>query len=60
MADLEDLDVLSDSSGNSLFDTVLQIGLFLGAIFQMICIFSVILIPQKVKTLECIYLNSMP
>ena len=36
-----------DSSSSTLIDGFLQIGLFLGAIFQLICIFSVIFVPQK-------------
>lgn len=38
---------LVDSSGNWLLDTMLHYGLFLGAIFQLVCIFAVILVPSK-------------
>ena len=38
---------LVDSSGNGLLDTLLHYGLFMGAIFQLICIFAVILVPSK-------------
>ena len=30
----------------SLLDTFLQYGLFLGAMFQLVCVFAVVIIPQ--------------
>ena len=36
-----------DSTGSTLLDMVLQYGLFIGAIFQIVCIFAVVLIPQN-------------
>ena len=30
----------------TLLDTVLQYGLFVGAMFQLVCVFAVVLIPQ--------------
>jgi len=47
MDEPDDLDKLIDSTGNSLFDNVLRISLFIGAIFQIICIFAVIFIPSS-------------
>ena len=36
-----------DSTGSTIFDTVLTVCLYLGAAFQLICIFSVIILPEK-------------
>ena len=38
---------LVDSTGNGVLDTFLHYGLFLGAIFQLVCIFAVIFVPSK-------------
>ena len=46
MADMEQL-VNPDSTGYSLIDTILHYALFLGAIFQLVCIFAVIFVPPK-------------
>jgi len=43
MADVVDI---IDSAGNSLFDNILAACLYLGAAFQLICIFSVIILPD--------------
>jgi len=47
MSESESLDDLIDSTGSSLFDWVLKISLFIGAIFQLVCIFAVILLPGR-------------
>ena len=47
MSDSESLDDLIDSTVSSLFDWVLKISLFIGAIFQLVCIFAVILLPSR-------------
>jgi len=44
MADVVDI---IDSSGSSLFDYVLTVCLYLGAAFQLICIFSVVVLPER-------------
>lgn len=44
---MADIDELVDSTGSSFLDTVLHYGLFLGAIFQLVCIFAVIFVPQS-------------
>ncbi|XP_074645650.1 uncharacterized protein LOC141901945 [Tubulanus polymorphus] len=36
-----------DATGNAIFDTFLHYALFLGAIFQLVCIFAVVFIPQS-------------
>ena len=38
---------LVDSAGSDVLDTLLHYGLFVGAIFQLVCIFAVILVPAK-------------
>ena len=43
----DSIEDLVDSSGNAVIDTILQYGLFVGAIFQIMCIFAVILLPSK-------------
>ena len=43
----DDLVDLVDSTGNGILDTFLHYGLFLGAIFQLMCIFAVIFVPSK-------------
>ena len=42
-------DVVSsiDSTGSTLFDNILTACLYLGAAFQLICIFSVIILPER-------------
>ena len=45
MADMEQL--ISDSTSYSLLDTILHYALFLGAIFQLVCIFAVIFVPPR-------------
>ena len=44
MADVVDV---IDSTGSTLFDNILTACLYLGAAFQLICIFSVIILPEK-------------
>jgi len=44
MADVVDV---IDSTGSSLFDSILTACLYLGAAFQLICIFSVIILPER-------------
>jgi len=44
MADVVDI---VDSTGSSLFDNFLTVCLYLGAVFQLICIFSVIILPER-------------
>jgi len=44
MADVVDI---IDSSGSTLFDNILTACLYLGAVFQLICIFSVIILPER-------------
>ncbi len=39
--------ITPDTSGYALLDTVLHYALFLGAIFQLVCIFAVIFVPPK-------------
>ena len=39
------LEELVDSTGNDILDVLLKYGLYLGAIFQLICIFAVIFVP---------------
>ena len=39
-------DELIDSSGSGVFDNILHFSLFVGAIFQLVCIFSVIFLPS--------------
>ena len=41
-----ELDELIDSTGNPFTDKILQIGLFIGAIFQLCCIFAIIFMPD--------------
>ena len=36
-----------DSTGSTLFDDILTACLYLGAVFQLICIFSVIVLPER-------------
>jgi hypothetical protein len=38
---------LVDSSGNDLFDKILHVLLFAGAIFQIVCIFCAVFLPQQ-------------
>ena len=45
MADVDDL--LLDSTGSTTFDNILTACLYLGAVFQLICIFSVIVLPER-------------
>ena len=40
----------------SLLDTVLKYGLFLGAVFQLICIFAVIFIPSNIEEVCIVYI----
>jgi len=44
MADVVDV---IDSTGYSVFDNILKACLYLGAAFQLICIFSVIILPER-------------
>jgi len=44
MADVVDI---VDSTGSTLFDDILTVCLYLGAAFQLICIFSVIILPER-------------
>jgi len=44
MADVVDV---IDSTGSTLFDNILTACLYLGAAFQLICIFSVIILPER-------------
>ena len=44
MADAVDLVV---NSGNEFFNKILHICLYIGAVFQLICIFSAVLLPQE-------------
>jgi len=44
MADVVDI---VDSTGSTLFDNILTVCLYLGAAFQLICIFSVIFLPER-------------
>jgi len=44
MADVVDV---IDSTASTLFDNILTACLYLGAAFQLICIFSVIILPEK-------------
>ena len=39
--------LISDSTSYSLLDTILHYALFLGAIFQLVCIFAVIFVPPR-------------
>ena len=45
MADMEQL--IPESTSSSLLDTILHYALFLGAIFQLVCIFAVIFVPPR-------------
>jgi len=36
-----------ESLGSHILDSILQYGLFIGAIFQLVCIFAVVLVPHK-------------
>jgi len=36
---------LVDSTGSAILDTLVQYGLFIGAIFQLVCILAVIFLP---------------
>lgn len=40
----------------SMVDEILKYGLFMGAIFQIICIGAVIFIPERDRKVMCIYL----
>jgi len=37
---------LVDSTGYPILDAVIHYGLFIGAVFQLICIFAVIFVPK--------------
>ena len=50
---MADLESLVDSTDNSFFDMLLKYGLFAGAIFQIICIFSVVFIPSSEEEKVC-------
>ena len=45
---------LVDSTGNSWLDSFIHYGLIFGAIFQLICIFAVVLIPQTDEEKVCL------
>jgi len=44
---MEDVVDVIDSTGSTLFDSILTACLYLGAAFQLICIFSVIILPER-------------
>jgi Uncharacterised protein family (UPF0239) len=41
------MDELVDTSESSVFDNVLRVFLFMGAIFQVVCIFAAVFLPQQ-------------
>jgi len=45
MADVDDFVI--DETGSPLFDNILTACLYLGAVFQLICIVSVIILPER-------------
>ena len=47
MESVGDLNELIDSTGSPLLDKFMHIGLFVGAIFQLICIFALVFLPAK-------------
>ena len=44
---MDDVVDVIDTTGNTLFDNILTACLYLGAAFQLICIFSVIILPER-------------
>jgi len=52
MAEVDELDQLLESTGNSLLDRAVHIGLLIGAVFQLVCIFAVIFIPVSADDKE--------
>jgi len=49
MTEMNGIEDLIDSSGSPLFDSILRISLFIGAIFQLVCIFAVIFLPGQIS-----------
>ena len=44
---------LVDSTGYPLLDAIIHYGLFVGAVFQLICIFAVIFVPKMEHEQVC-------